>query len=144
MRRCRSKQIFGGAKDFCPNFPKLAQKVVVQLLPTVFVVWPPKNDLHLFFCKPWAPFLEVKQRWAPFLLRFSGISPRYLRILFGFSGILPKFSEILPKFSEILPGFSEILPGFSTHQNSWGCACTSCTPASYTTDNMPCPPHFSL
>jgi len=36
--RCRSKQIFGSAKDFCPNFPKLAQKVVGQLLPTVFVV----------------------------------------------------------------------------------------------------------
>jgi len=34
--RCRSKQIFGGAKDFCPNFSKLAQKVFVQLLPTVF------------------------------------------------------------------------------------------------------------
>jgi len=30
------KQIFEGAKDFCTNFPKLAQKVVVQILPTVF------------------------------------------------------------------------------------------------------------
>ena len=36
--KCRNKQIFGGAKDFRPNFPKLAQKVVVQLLPTVFAV----------------------------------------------------------------------------------------------------------
>jgi len=34
--RCRSKRIFGGAKDFCSNFPKLAQKVVMQILPTVF------------------------------------------------------------------------------------------------------------
>jgi len=25
--RRRSRQIFGSAKDFCPNFPKLAQKV---------------------------------------------------------------------------------------------------------------------
>jgi len=25
--RCRSRQIFGGAKDFCPNFPKLARKI---------------------------------------------------------------------------------------------------------------------
>jgi len=47
-------------KDFCPNFAKLAQKFVVHLLPNVFVVWPPKNGLHLFFCKPWAPFFEVK------------------------------------------------------------------------------------
>ena len=36
VHRCRNKQIFGGAKDFCPNFPKLAQKVVFQLLWTVF------------------------------------------------------------------------------------------------------------
>ena len=46
-QRCRSKQIFGGAKDFCPNFAKLVQKVVVQLLPTGF--W---CDLHkmVFTC----------------------------------------------------------------------------------------------
>ena len=35
--RCRSKQNFGGAKDFCPNFPKRVRKVVVQLLPTNFL-----------------------------------------------------------------------------------------------------------
>ena len=28
QHRCRSKNIFGGAKDFCPNFSKPAQKVV--------------------------------------------------------------------------------------------------------------------
>ena len=37
-------------------------------------------------------FFEVKQRWAPFLPKFSGIFSRNLGILFGFSGILPKFS----------------------------------------------------
>jgi len=56
----------------------------MQFWPTFFVVRPPKNGLHFFFCKPWVPFFEVKQRWAPFLPKFSGI-------LFGFSGILPKF-----------------------------------------------------
>jgi len=34
--RCRSKNIVWGTKDFCPNFPKLAQKVVGQIFPTVF------------------------------------------------------------------------------------------------------------
>jgi len=34
--RCRSKQVFGGAKHFCPNFPKLAWKAVFHLLWTVF------------------------------------------------------------------------------------------------------------
>jgi len=60
--RCRSHQILGDAIDFCPNFPNLAEKVAVQLLPPVFAVWPPKNGLHLFFYKSWAPFFEVKQR----------------------------------------------------------------------------------
>ena len=46
----------------------------------------------------------------PFLPWFSGILPRYLEILFGCSGILPKFSRILPKFS--------------TNQNFCGCPCT--------------------
>jgi len=30
--RCRSKQSFGVAMDFCPNFPKLARKNFVRLL----------------------------------------------------------------------------------------------------------------
>jgi len=29
---CRSRQIFGGAKDFFPNFPKLARKVFCATL----------------------------------------------------------------------------------------------------------------
>jgi len=27
MHRCRSRRIFGGAKDFCPNSPKLVRKL---------------------------------------------------------------------------------------------------------------------
>ena len=47
-------------------------------------------------------FFEVKQLWAPFLPKFSGI-------LFGFSGILPKFSRICPNFQE----FAQILGDFA-------------------------------
>jgi len=32
----------------------------------------------VFLCKPWAPFFEVKQRWAIFLPGFSGLLPRFL------------------------------------------------------------------
>jgi len=103
--------MFGGAKDFCPNFPKLVKKVVVHILPTVF--W---CDLQkwssLVFLQTLGTIFEVKQCWAPFLPRFAGILPRYLGTLLGFSGILPKFS---------------------TNQNFWGCACTPFTPVSYTT-----------
>jgi len=66
-RRCRSRKIFGGAKDFRPNLPKLPRKVFVQLCLQIFSRKRPffgvtsKKGLHVFFCKPWAPFFEVKQ-----------------------------------------------------------------------------------
>jgi len=102
-----------------PNIPQTFSKICHATFADRLLVWPPENGLHLFFCKHWAPFLEVKQRWAPFFPRFSRILSRYLGILFGFSGILPKFLGILP--------------GFSPNQNFWRCAWTPCTPASYTT-----------
>jgi len=89
---------FLGVQKFSRTCPK-------SCLPTFadrFLVWPPKNGLRLFFCKRWAPFFEIKERWAPFLPRYSGI---------------------LPRISKILPKFSGILPRFSTNQNFWGCAC---------------------
>ena len=46
--RCRNKHIFGGAKYFCTHFHKLVQKVVVQLLLTVCLVWPPKMAFIYF------------------------------------------------------------------------------------------------
>jgi len=55
-----------------------------------------RKDLHVFICKRWVPFFKVKQRWAPFLL--------------GFSGILTRFLDILLEFL--------------TNQNLWGCKCT--------------------
>jgi len=41
-------------------------------------------------------------------------------------------TAILRRYSHILPKFLQILPGFSPNQNLWGCDCTPCTPASYT------------
>jgi len=46
-----------------------------------------EKRIRVFFCKRWAPFSEVKQRWASFLPGFSGI-------LTGFSGIFPGFQQI--------------------------------------------------
>ena len=117
IHRCRSKQIFGVAKDFAQIFPNLPKKLSCNFCRSFLWCDLNKNGLHLFFCKPWAPFFEAKQRWASFFPRFSRILPTYIGLLFG-------FSKILPKFLEILPGFSGILPRFSTNQNFWGCACT--------------------
>jgi len=80
----RSWRIF--AKDFFSNFPKLSGKVFcatfaykfspIKISKTFFDVTS-KNGLHVFFCKPWAPFFEVKQRRAPILRGFSGMLPRF-------------------------------------------------------------------
>ena len=128
--RCRCKQIFGGAKDFCPYFPKLAEKLLCDFYLQIFshrdhedLFWCDlqKKGFHLFFfCKRWEPFFDVKQRWEPFPLRFLEILLRNL--------------EILPRFSEILPKFWRILPKFSTNQDICEGACT----VSYTT----CVPWF--
>jgi len=67
----RSKQIFGGAKDFCPNFPKLARKVFVRLLPKSFL--PQKS---------WRPFFDVtskKKVFSVFLLTLGAILARSFR-----------------------------------------------------------------
>ena len=39
--RCRSRQIFGGAKDFCPTFSRFQRKIFVWLMPTIIL---PKNQ----------------------------------------------------------------------------------------------------
>jgi len=36
-----------------------------------------KEGLRVIFCKPWAPFFEVKQGWAPFSRGLSGMLPRF-------------------------------------------------------------------
>ena len=82
-----ASKFLGVQRIFAQIFPNLSKKLSCKFLPTVFVVWPPKNALfHLFICKPWAPFFEVKQRWAPFLPRFSFCS--------DFQGFCPDFQQI--------------------------------------------------
>ena len=36
-----------------------------------------KKGLHVFLCKRWAPFYEIKQGWAPFFPGISEILPRF-------------------------------------------------------------------
>jgi len=67
--------------------------------------------------KGWVPLFEIKRLWGPFFPGYSGVLPRFLRIF---------------------PELSGILPGVSTNQNFWWCACTTCTPASHTTDREGC------
>ena len=111
---CRSRQIFRGAKDFCPYFPKLHRKIFWSLFLQIFFSLrhffgtTSKKDFHVILRTLGASFFQIKPCWALFLPIFSGISRR---------------------LSQILPRFPRILPGFSPNQNFCGCACTSCTTA---------------
>jgi len=94
-----ASKFLGVQRIFVQIFPKSCLPTFAQC----FLVWPPKNGLHLFFCT----------RWAPFLPKFSRILPRHLSYFFGFSRILLRISRILPKFSGISPKSS-------TNQNFLG------------------------
>ena len=102
--RCRSRLSFGGAKGFCPYFPKVARKLV-----STFLRWLPKKDLHVILPTLGAFFSNQTTLGAIF------------------AGILVRFSKICPDFYRVCLDFQ----GFSPNQNFWVCACT---PASYTTD----------
>ena len=123
--RYRSRQIFGGAKDFCPNFPKLVRKNVsplfVHCMNTVFQMTFKKTSS----CHFGRHCLKSKQNGAqikaPFL-HFQGVCRDFQKVCEGFHRFCPDFH-----------GFSDVLPGFLPNQNVWGCACTPCTPASHTT-----------
>ena len=106
IQRCRNRENFGGAKEFCPDSPKLAQKIlkyfkINDVQKKAFHVnsgalWSPKKSFSYQFGRH---YFQIKACWAPFFLSGS------------------------------FRTFSKILRGFAPNQNFWGC---SCTPASYT------------
>jgi len=87
-KRCRSRHILG-VRFFARMSPNLPEKLFVQLLPAMF---PPqrsskpffgvtsKNGLHVFFCKPWAPFLKSSNVWCHFYPDFQGFCPDFQQI----------------------------------------------------------------
>ena len=129
--RCRSRHIFGGAKDFCPNLPKLAQKnsKANDLKKTK------ATEFHLF----WAHFSNESTSSTI----FAQISPNFptktenimiskikkktksLHFYFGHhrwkieahKAILRRFSHILPNFPQIFKGFC---PDFHQIKTSGG------------------------
>jgi len=81
--RCRSKQIFGSAKNFCPNVPKLAWKVVLQLVPYKFALTENvKTCTWCDFQKRYS-FVFLQALGAIFCLNFQGFCPdlRKLKLL---------------------------------------------------------------
>jgi len=107
--RRRGRQFFGGVKDFCPNFLKLARKFVSQQLLRLFLETTRKKDIHVFFGEE-----KVKLRRIS-IVRLIHHTMR-AKVL----------KQLCPNFVRFCPGFSEVLPRFSTNQNFWGCARIPC------------------
>jgi len=51
LHRCRSRQIFWGAKDFCPNFPWLAQKKRLHLFSCWVYIFKSKHTSNTIFAQ---------------------------------------------------------------------------------------------
>jgi len=95
--RSSSRQFLEVRWIFAQISPNLPEKLFVQLLLTNFL--PQRSWRHffcfnlqkrssLFFCKPWGPFFEVKQRWAPFYPDFQGFCLNFQQIK-SFGVLLP-------------------------------------------------------
>jgi len=121
---CRSRNIFGGAKDLCPNFTKLARKVVVRLPLQISLTKIKTMKLFWVWKKVFVCVLAPSHVW-----RHLFQAQCYVRCISRISSVFHKRVETP------VPEFSRIFPGFSTNQNFWRCACTSYIPASYTTSH---------
>ena len=79
--RCRTRQIFGVAKDFCPNSPKLAQKNSKRVTS--------KEKLSMSF---WAPFFSNQSMLGAIFAHIFREFVKVFRDFAWFLGILPGFS----------------------------------------------------
>jgi len=91
LQRCRSRQIFWGAKDFFPNFPKLVRKVfcasfAYRFSPTMMMKTFFWCDLQKRFSCVCLQMLSVTQRWAPFSPGFQGFCPDFPGLCSDFQG----------------------------------------------------------
>jgi len=83
--RYRSKLIFGGAKDFCPNFPRFAKKNF-----------------------DWTPFFQIETRWAPFFSNQSRLGSFFAHIFRDFAQISSDFAKVFTDFVRISTDFARI------------------------------------
>jgi len=112
---CRSSQVLGSAKDFFPNFPKLARKVFVRVLPTK--IFSHKDREILFWCD-----LQKK-----FFSYFSGDVGRHF---FKTNNVGRHFSLIFRDFAHIFRDFVQIFRDFAQifHKSNFGGTCTPVSP----------------
>ena len=129
--RCRSRQTFGDAKDFCLSFPKLIRKVFVWLtLPKIFLSQRSRRPCFGVTSKIRSSCVFVQMLGTIFgsQTTLGAICAWVVKDFAQLFSVFLECSGILPRFSRTLPRFSGILPGFSTNQNFCRWAWTPCTP----------------
>ena len=105
--RCRSRQIFGGAKEVCPHFTRSARKK----FGTLFMQFSCDFGCHFFKSKHiGCHFYQIKANWAPFLLVFLWSVPRYSEIFEGFHKFCPDFHWFCPDFKGFCRIFTKSKP----------------------------------
>jgi len=105
--RCRSRQNFGGTKDFCSSFPKLARNVFVRLLQTLshkdheylFLVWLPKK-VFIFFANGGCHFLKTNKVGRHFLPGFQEFCPDFRGFYPDFHGFCPYYQGFVLIFDK--------------------------------------------
>ena len=105
--RCRSTQIFGGAKDFCPNFLKLARKYLDHFLCEYFLmktVFGMKKIFHVILHTLGATFFKPKHAGH----HFCGICREFAQSFRGFAKVFTDFAQISADFAD----FQEFCPDF--------------------------------
>ena len=128
--RCMSKQIFGGAKDFCPNVPNLPENILIQSLCEYFLTktafqMTSKKKVFMWF---WAPFFQIKKSWAPCFSNQSTLGAIFARIFREFFKIFRDFAKVFRYFAQMFRAFVLIFRYFSrifTKSTLLGRACTN-------------------
>ena len=116
----------GVRKDFCPNFPKLAQKFLGHLLCKYFLMrpyfgWPPTKTRSP--CDFGCHVFQMKAGLSATFFNSKHVGRHFLSNQKTLGSI---FAQIYTDFARFFRDFAR----FSPNQNFWGWACN---PASYTT-----------
>ena len=86
LHKCRSRQMLGGAKDFCPNSPKPSQKNS-----TITLKW---KHVGRHFCSYFREFSQIFRDFVKVCRDFAQISTDFTRVLRDFTRIFTKSQHL--------------------------------------------------
>ena len=120
--RCRNRQIFGGAKDFCPNFRSFQATLCANVSSHtdhkhLLLGWFPK--IQKVSCESahiGRQFFNTKQRWAPIFRSQTTLGAIFAQIFWYFANKFRfiDFGQIFRDFWQITTFRGAIVPSLST------------------------------